>query len=358
MIELTCPGCGEELEIDDGFRGGVCRCSECGRIIQVPQDPAPETEAESDPEVEEWSEPDPPPAQVSKPEARTSRADEKESARFDRQRARRQEAGAPQEALASARPAGRKKGSNLSAEEKKRIHRKVMLSFWGIVVLIIVVAGAGLWFLTEYQKDSKLTAPVAPVAAVVPNPFLVKTPGFFGVEVKESVVLVIDSSAPITKMFSAVKQGILAGHRSLSGQSFMVVFMAEEGAVKVPETLTAASQVKTADLVQKLEPIAAEGVPAAQAAIDAAVKSKPKQIIIVAKEIGDDDTLAAIRRSLAAVQIPLHVVMLDRSNDTLKALAESTSGSYRQYTHAEFDGWYKEFYAKNGGQITGEAAPK
>ena len=41
MLSITCPECGQHLEIDDGFRGGVCRCSECGTMITVPQDLQP-----------------------------------------------------------------------------------------------------------------------------------------------------------------------------------------------------------------------------------------------------------------------------------------------------------------------------
>lgn len=352
MIQLTCPGCGEELEIDDGFEGGVCRCSECGRMISVGQ------EAPKEPEVQEWTEQDQEDSQAPADETPTGRPQEQDSVRFDRQRRRRDGVGGRQEEAQAARPAGRKKGSTLSAQERKRIHRKVMLGFWGIVVVIVVVAGVGLWYLSEYMKDRQLTAPVGPTVEVVPNPFLIKTPGFFGIEVKESVVLVVDSSAPVTKMFSAVKQGILAGHRTLEGRSFMVIFMAEDGVVKVPPTLTVASQIKTTDLAQKLEGVIAEGNSAAQAAIDEAIKQKPKQIIIIAKNLGPDEVVESIRRSLAAVQLPVHVVMLDRSNDTLKSLSGSTQGSYREFNPAEFDGWYKEFYAKNGGAITGEAAPQ
>lgn len=39
-IELNCPGCGTALELDAGFAGGVCRCSTCGMLMTVPEDPA------------------------------------------------------------------------------------------------------------------------------------------------------------------------------------------------------------------------------------------------------------------------------------------------------------------------------
>ena len=37
-IELDCPGCVEELELDAGFAGGVARCSNCGTLMTVPAD--------------------------------------------------------------------------------------------------------------------------------------------------------------------------------------------------------------------------------------------------------------------------------------------------------------------------------
>jgi hypothetical protein len=36
MIELECPSCSEQLELDVGFAGGVCRCSGCGTLMTVP----------------------------------------------------------------------------------------------------------------------------------------------------------------------------------------------------------------------------------------------------------------------------------------------------------------------------------
>jgi hypothetical protein len=36
MITLVCTKCGNTLHVDDGFAGGVCRCSACGTIQTVP----------------------------------------------------------------------------------------------------------------------------------------------------------------------------------------------------------------------------------------------------------------------------------------------------------------------------------
>ncbi len=33
---VQCHQCGKVLELDDGFRGGVCRCSQCGALLRVP----------------------------------------------------------------------------------------------------------------------------------------------------------------------------------------------------------------------------------------------------------------------------------------------------------------------------------
>ena len=38
MILLRCSNCGQTLEIDDAFAGGVCRCRHCGTIQAVPAD--------------------------------------------------------------------------------------------------------------------------------------------------------------------------------------------------------------------------------------------------------------------------------------------------------------------------------
>jgi hypothetical protein len=43
-VVVQCFHCNAILELDDGFRGGVCRCSSCGSLLQVPRgDDAPPT---------------------------------------------------------------------------------------------------------------------------------------------------------------------------------------------------------------------------------------------------------------------------------------------------------------------------
>ena len=37
-LDLECPSCQEMLELDAGFAGGVCRCSNCGTLMTVPSD--------------------------------------------------------------------------------------------------------------------------------------------------------------------------------------------------------------------------------------------------------------------------------------------------------------------------------
>jgi hypothetical protein len=36
-VVVQCFHCNAILELDDGFRGGVCRCSNCGSLLQVPR---------------------------------------------------------------------------------------------------------------------------------------------------------------------------------------------------------------------------------------------------------------------------------------------------------------------------------
>lgn len=36
-VVVQCFHCNAVLELDDGFRGGVCRCSTCGSLLQVPK---------------------------------------------------------------------------------------------------------------------------------------------------------------------------------------------------------------------------------------------------------------------------------------------------------------------------------
>ena len=40
-VVVQCFHCNAILELDEGFRGGVCRCSNCGSLLQVPQADGP-----------------------------------------------------------------------------------------------------------------------------------------------------------------------------------------------------------------------------------------------------------------------------------------------------------------------------
>ena len=44
-IMVQCHKCSTVLELDDGFRGGVCRCSSCGTLLQVPIEAGPTASA-------------------------------------------------------------------------------------------------------------------------------------------------------------------------------------------------------------------------------------------------------------------------------------------------------------------------
>src|SRR4051812_47529249 len=40
-VVVQCFHCNAILELDEAFRGGVCRCSECGSLLQVPKSEGP-----------------------------------------------------------------------------------------------------------------------------------------------------------------------------------------------------------------------------------------------------------------------------------------------------------------------------
>ncbi len=48
MISMDCPKCGHEMHLDEGFLGGVCRCSSCGAMSTVPAELGDRVRAASD----------------------------------------------------------------------------------------------------------------------------------------------------------------------------------------------------------------------------------------------------------------------------------------------------------------------
>jgi len=70
VLELECPACTTLLELDVGFAGGVCRCSECGTLMTVPGDDTQQVEQLVRPERPDAPGRPAPPQRAPEPEPR------------------------------------------------------------------------------------------------------------------------------------------------------------------------------------------------------------------------------------------------------------------------------------------------
>ncbi|MEX2672582.1 MAG: hypothetical protein WD294_10775 [Phycisphaeraceae bacterium] len=59
MVHLICPDCQAELEIDEAFKGSVCRCYTCGSLLSVPESRSEKPARAARPESPPGSDPDP-----------------------------------------------------------------------------------------------------------------------------------------------------------------------------------------------------------------------------------------------------------------------------------------------------------
>ena len=344
MITVNCSQCRAQLEMDDAFAGGVCRCHYCGTIQAVPANakrraaaPAPGAPA---------------PVGAGGTGARgdglDALADAVAGSGLNRG-ALRSAPGAPaaQQPIDYARP------------PKKRTMLPLLVALGVILLLLgvagllfvarkVVVSGPGVATPLPVPSPGGPTTPGTPGGSGDggnPAPVVVpKTPNFCGIDLQgvPSVVYVLDRGRSTEELFDTLKEATYRSLESLKpGQKFQIVFWdnadppaayPKEGLADVSPQEIAAAQAAFSDLV-------AGGRAKADGAVRRAAKSDPAAIVLVTgKAYEADDALAkAVQQAVKGRPTKVHTVALrsDDGNTILKKIADQTQGQYRVVTGKE-----------------------
>ncbi len=333
MIQITCPQCESELQIDPGFAGGICRCFNCGTLMTVPENPA-----QQEAEMVRQARPD-------RPDVPGAEA-------------------APAGSLTYLTTSGRQ--INLTAVDLTRVptakKRRLGVRVGVVVVFIALVLAmlVGLIVLIgnvlrTIEQDTPTPGQVIEEQAgriaaqslgydPQANPFLLERPNVLGLPVAHPTVVVIDASAAMSRQFDLLKALIPLNLQTLDPDTpVQVLVAAEEQITALPETLKPAGEVDMASLTERLEAIWPGGGLNLRPAIDRAFAAQPQQMIVIASLVPGEEQLSALPERLAGRQIKCNAVIFGQSSAALEEAAKASGGHYIEMSAGQVGIWYEHY---------------
>ena len=337
LLELECPNCKEMLELDIGFAGGVCRCSNCSILMTVPENPAAErAEKLIRPEL---------------PEGSSAEASLDED--FD-----------PAAALADATAIDTgtyttESGKSVQIDEDTYIptaQKKARPAVRATVVLVFVLLMASVVGVCAFAMMVLMHG--APEEAWQPgtenimssydssrNPLKIDQPNLLGLPIGTHAVAVLDTSSVGRYWLGVVKDMILAGTDfEMTGMRFQIVLGSESGPMVFPDQPQPLIELDRGGFKDFLRGVLALGEPDLYTAIDRAITSEPKQIILVTGQQLSDEAVESIAKALdIAPATQFDVMLIDTSKTAaIEDLVNRHKGVCETQTSDQLQQWYNE----------------
>jgi hypothetical protein len=356
MINISCPNCSTDLQIDDGFRGGVCRCFDCGTLMTVPDDPT---------------------AQTPEPLVRQGAGSGQGTGRKGRSPAapklKSKQAPVPPPAQAGSYQTASGKKIELSEEQADEIptadRRKVIR--WatriGVVLLcvgLLVGVGVGAYYAFttgKFEKKEKktITTKDAQKGVIYENPFKNPEPNFLGQKVSEKTVLCVDASISMgSDVIPGVTDAVRACAQSLKdNQQLQAIFWKDTGPIVFPDSLTAAAHINHTDMKQTFNDINASGAQKPAKAIELAMASGADQLTLVIGRNVDPRLSSEMLQKLSSWSKILSVVVvsdrLSEQDEVLTGLKEAVTksgGEFRIISGKDIELWVEDWTDKNAAE--------
>lgn len=346
LLELECPNCLELLELDVGFAGGVCRCSNCSILMTVPENPEAErAEKLIRPDVPMGSSsfledqlptpsPDEEPVDFTKP----VEFEEPESQTYTTESGKQIQIDSD-----TVIP---------TAQKKKRpvVRATVVLVF---VLLVGGIVGACLFALAVLVSEDDDAGAWQPDREVLTqydqsaNPFLISLPNVLGLPVTNKTAVVVDTSSSGRQWLGLVKDALLAGSDfDRPGMQIQIIYGTQSGAEAHPDQPSALSELDRSRLKSFLRGALAMGEADLAQAVKLAVGGSPSQIILITGRDLPDLKVADIRVQLEGQSaIRFDVIGVDITAATsLGDLTRDHSGQCVLLTTQRLTDWYNETF--------------
>jgi len=388
QIELECPGCQEVLEIDIGFAGGVCRCSNCGTLMTVPtpqtESPAgrstrpaapgrPDRPGAPGPAAERPAAPQRPerPAAPAAPEPPAPAPAEAAESEVEAEIEVEPEVTAEQGPLKAEAITVADDGSYVTesgkeieitdidkvavARRKRKAIRWTTMAVFFIVMAIVVAACVFAIVIILNAADQEPDIPgldpdnpdIALVEGYDPdaNPYLMQEPNLLGVPMESTSTIVIDASGASRTWFSYVTFAVLQGTKNVNDEKLQIILATEAGPVKYPEGAPAVLDATRADAIQGFfDSHRATGAASLAPAVAAAAAADPDQVVLVVGRPLAYDQVNAIEAALADKPgIRLDAFMIDTPPaDQLEELIKERKGNYAEISVGKLRRWDSE----------------
>jgi hypothetical protein len=368
MISVICTQCRAQLEMDDAFAGGVCRCQYCGTIQTVPplsklkQRQAAPTAAPVPASVTAL------PAGGVAPRPRDSANGAPVSGLDALAEAVASSSGLGRSSLRSGatqtvdRPAPAAQDTTplppVAVEYARPVpagSRRTTLLIVGLAALaaVLLLLTGGMFFMVRSVATTTSATPVPPPTLPSPQPqdgdgeeiVVPRGPHFCGVSLvgEPTVVYVLDRGQATGELFDTLKEATYRSIESLEpGQKFAVVFWKngdEDVAYPSDGTLAPASKAEAAAAQQRFKDVFTFGRADPRPAIKRATALKPSALVIVTGRAFDleDDLDPETRDALVGSQAKVHTFALtsDDGSKVLGEISKTTNGQSKVVTRRE-----------------------
>ncbi|MEX0777116.1 MAG: hypothetical protein WD042_15535 [Phycisphaeraceae bacterium] len=343
VIELECPTCKELLELDAGFAGGVCRCSNCGTLMTVPANPAVER-------AESLARPDSPGGRPGSPTSRAAArptAAQAEVVTPADTGSGLASSGTQTFVTASGKTVRLKLAHVPTAGKRKRavIRATTVVVFVGIMLLVVVlciVLAAVVMKAGQPQRDV-LTGEIR--VGVDPAHNLLTDAGFLGLplEAGKTTILAIDASALDRQWLAPMKDYVAqALARAPSNARLQVIMLTDLGMRVWPAKPKPLATDDHEALRKFLAPIPAMGFADPVAGVAEALAASPDHLILVTGQVLEQRQIDNISLQLDKHSTTrLDIVLFGVHKPEIQKLTSDTGGQYLSMPATQFLTWHE-----------------
>lgn len=400
-LELECPSCSELLELDVGFAGGVCRCSNCGTLMTVPDEAGAGPESLSRPDRPEdpsaasaagdslglssaiMDRPESPaPVEQSAPRSSAGRSRAgssrsrgktkgrtkgkaaskrsstrgKKSAGTRRARAERVEAGDYRTASGKVIHLDQPTEVPTAVKRRHGVRIATGVIFMGIVLVIAVVAIAVVVIVAKPPTAEELEQQEAERRAiedankppfeydVTANPVTIPFVNVLGLPLTERTAVVVEGSTDSNRWLEPLSQVLAKSLAGKTGKGSVAIYGATPNGVQtLGQGMTPGPSVNVGATAAFFNTLNTNGDPAMAAGISYALRGNPTSIVLIVAD-ADDDALAAWDTALKGKDdLLVHVVLIDGYSRALGQWSRDRSdGQFVELIRDDLTDWLED----------------
>jgi len=332
-LDIECPSCGEMLELDAGFAGGVCRCSNCGTLMTVPND-ASKAETLSRPSssasvgaggLSSMGTPDPGP----RPRSSSKRGKSKKGkAKKGKRISTTIEAGEYRTASGKVVRFDETTRVPMAEGKRKQIRAVTTIVFFSVVLAVVALAVVGIIAMMGGPGGPGGGPGGAAVFDPAKNPYELEFANVAGLPISGDVVLVVEASEYSGEWMSQAKDIIQDG-LTKPGKDVTVSFVASTDAkprafARSPIGLKSIDSPK---LGKWFDELPAKGEADVTAGIKAALQGTPGTLILVIGYADTSDVEAWEKLVSAKEDLVVHTFVVGSDSAELQGWMSSRDGS-------------------------------